>query len=98
MTERVPVDWRGYQGGVQMSLAGGCGVSYHRKRATRGRKLEEARPVGSCAALFLQWLYKEQGPCPDKARVLGSVRFSVWLVKHSLLKSLLPSFNNGFDL
>lgn len=66
MPENVPGGWKSrYQGGVQLSLAGGCGFSYHRKRATRGRELEKARPVGSCAALFLQWLYKEQGQSPS---------------------------------
>lgn len=63
MTERVPGGWRGHEGGVQMSLAGGHGLSYHTKRA-KDRELEEAKPVGSCAASFLQWLYKEQEPLP----------------------------------
>lgn len=80
-----------------MNLAGGCGFSYHRKR-TSGRELEEARLVGSWAALFLQWLYKEQEPPPPQSLNLRTVRFSAWLVKQSLLQSLLPALNNGFDL
>lgn len=75
-----------------MSLAGGPGFSCHTKRARDG-ELEEARPVGSCASpLFSVALTKSRNPCPDKAWILGSVRFSVWLVKQ------LSSLNNGFDL